>query len=116
MYKKYEKVCERLGWQVHECDDGSAELETESPAGEDIIFCVWGKDPVDEVQRYAEDFDPEDHAFELYQAGKNGFRGVPSLHVLVHDADAIDNMLEKLAIELCAARQEGKVNWNAWRN
>lgn len=116
MNVKYRKVCEQLGWVVHECKDGSVELETDTPAGEDFIFCVQAKNFVDNVKEYAESFDPENHAFELYQAGKNGFRGVPSLHVLVHDADAIDDMLEKLALALCEARQEGKVDWHAWRD
>lgn len=40
MNPKYREVCERLEWNVYECDDGSIELEKHSPAGEDFSICV----------------------------------------------------------------------------
>ena len=41
-----------------------------------------------------------------YDAGKRGVRCVPSLHTLVEDADAIQEMLDDLAMNLCAYREK----------
>ena len=100
---KYLKVIESLDWKVNiEEQDGRryAEFENWSPAGEDIIFSVWfdeDDDLPDAVWDYYTDFDPEEHAGELYEAGKHGFSGVPSLRILLDDADEISDMLEHLA-------------------
>ena len=40
MDSRYIEVCERLDWSVHECEDGTVELESTSPAGEDLIVTV----------------------------------------------------------------------------
>lgn len=37
---------------------------------------------------------------ELIEAKRNGFRGVPSVSILVHDAEAIQEMLDELAYAL----------------
>lgn len=92
---------EELGWSCHIYDD-EIEFEVSSPAGEDFIFSVEGKNIVQELQDYAFYFNPEEHAGMLYEAGKNGLAGVPGLRVLMKDADDIAEMLDKLVEELVA--------------
>lgn len=94
-------ACESLGWTVREYDDGSAELSQYSPAGEDFNFCVETENFAEEIRAYYEDFDPEEHAAMWY-----GKRGAPNLHTLIEDADAIDSMLEDLAIAVTQADYE----------
>lgn len=94
--EKFIAKCEELGWWVNECDD-TFEIGKASPAGEDFFFDVSANNAVAEVRRYADDFDPEDHAAGWFRAD----RGEPSsLHDLLNDADAIDQMLEDLATAL----------------
>ena len=95
---------ESLDWAVYHDGDGWVELSQSSPAGEDFSFTVSENNLIEDVKDYAEDFDPEEHAAMWYDAGQRGVRGVPSLHELVEDADAIQEMLEDLAINLCAYR------------
>lgn len=97
---------ETLGWDVY-CDgDGSVELYQFSPAGEDFGFTVSANNLIEDVKDYAESFDSEEHAAMWYDAWKRGVRGVPSLHTLVEDADEIQEMLNDLAMNLCAYREK----------
>ncbi len=97
---------ETLGWDVY-CDgDGSVELYQFSPAGEDFGFTVSESNLIEDVKDYAESFDSEEHAAMWYDAGQSGVRCVPSLHELVEDADAIQEMLNDLATNLCAYREK----------
>lgn len=97
---------ETLGWDVY-CDgDGWVELSQFSPAGEDFGFTVSENNLIEDVKDYAESFDSEEHAAMWYDAGQSGVRGVPSLHELVEDADAIQEMLNDLAMNLCAYREK----------
>lgn len=105
MEKKYIDVFERHEWSVTETEDG-VELEAYSPAGEDLIFHIEGKDIPEEVQEIYDDFSPDDHAGEMYEAGKSGLSGVPPLSVLVKDAAEIEKMLENLCIDLHAAKNK----------
>lgn len=83
------------GWSWHECDDGSIELENWSPAGEDIIVTLPGKDIVREMSRYSADFDVDEHVEPLVEV--RGTNGVPdSILVLVQDALEIEKMLDDL--------------------
>ena len=97
---------ETLGWDVY-CDgDGSVALYQFSPAGEDFGFTVSANNLIEDVKDYAESFDSEEHAAMWYDAGQRGVRCVPSLHELVEDADAIQEMLNDLAMDLCAYREK----------
>ena len=97
---------ESLGWNVY-CDgDGWVELSQFSSAGEDFSFTVSANNLIEDVKDYAESFDSEEHAAMWYDAGKRGVRCVPSLHTLVEDADAIQEMLDDLAMNLCAYREK----------
>ena len=95
---------ETLDWDVY-CDgDGSVELYQFSPAGEDFGFTVSESNLIEDVKDYAESFDSEEHAAMWYDAKQ--IRCVPSLHELVEDADAIQEMLNDLATNLCAYREK----------
>ena len=95
---------ETLGWNVYRDGDGYVELSQYSPAGEDFSFTGSENNLIEDVKDYAESFDSEAHAAMWYDAGQRGVHGVPSLHELVEDADAIQEMLNDLAINLCAYR------------
>lgn len=99
---KYREICESLEWAVTECDDGTVELERYSPAGEDFIITVNAEDFAREVERYADDFDVDDHIAMWIEAKKNVTAGVPSTRELVHDAEDIQEMLNELAEALTA--------------
>lgn len=95
---------ESLAWNVY-CDgNGCVELAQSSPAGEDFSFTVSENNLIEDVKGYAESFDSEEQAAMWYDAGQSGVRGVPSFPELVEDADAIQEMLNDLATNLCAYR------------
>ena len=104
-YDKVADVCEDLDWMVStpKENDSCWEFEKFSPAGEDFCFTVYAKNLVElkaELQSYYDYFDREDHVFGLLEAKRNGFRGVPDLDTLVEDSQAIEDMLEELAMEV----------------
>lgn len=97
--------CEALGWSVN-CYDEYVEISQQSPAGEDFSFTVDEKDFVENVKQYAADFDPDEHIAIWIEAKVSGMPGVPNIRELVHDAEAIDEMLQNLAISLCEVQCE----------
>ena len=97
---------ETLGWNVYCGDDGYVELSQCAEAGEDFFFTVSANNLIEDVKDYAESFDSEEHAAMWYDAGQSGVRGVPSLHELVEDAESIQEMLNELAMDLCAYREK----------
>ena len=99
--KKYLDVIEDNGWSVYE-DGNDVDISQYSPAGEDFSFSVYADNLVDDVAEYAESFDAEEHAAMWYEAGKRGARDVPSLRVLIDDADDIQEMLDDLSKQLAA--------------
>lgn len=104
-YDKVVDVCEALDWKVStpKENDSYWEFEKYSPAGEDFCFSIQAKNLMElkgELQYYYEEFDREDHVFELLEAKRNGFRGVPDLDTLVQDSQDIEDMLEELAMEV----------------
>lgn len=82
-----------------------AELEWYSPAGEDFIMVLWfvgtSADFIREFGKYAEDFDPEEHA-AMWIENRNSVSGVPSIRELIDDADEIKETLMRVAAELAA--------------
>ena len=104
-YEKVIDVCEALDWRVStpKENDSCWEFEKFSPAEEDFCFTVYAKNLVElkaELQYYYENFDREDHVYDLLEAKRNGFRGVPDLDTLVQDSQDIEDMLEELAMEV----------------
>lgn len=106
MTDKQRKICEDLDWEVHECGDGTVELEKYSPAGEDFHFCINCDNVAANVREQWRNFDPEEHITELIVAKRNGLAGVPDIKTLCHDADAIEEMIAELAEALEEAEQE----------
>lgn len=100
--QKYRDICENLGWNVTVDSNGTVELEKYSPADEDFIFTVPVKDFVKAVEEYADDFDIDDHIAMWIEAKEHGTAGVPGARELVHDAEAIKEMLNELAEALAA--------------
>lgn len=109
MNKHIKALCEKLDWNIYEYDN-NIELEKFSPAGEDFFFCVNKKDFIENVCRYAEDFDADEHA-EMWIANMHSTRGVPqSIRALIDDADAIKEMLVELAKYLKLKTKKGGIN------
>lgn len=102
---KYREICENLGWNINECDDGTVEVSQGSPAGEDFFFAVNIKNFPKEVDEYADGFDPDEHIEMWIEARKNGVAGVPTTRELVHDAEEIQKMLKELAEALMTDRR-----------
>lgn len=97
---------EELDWSV-EFDEGSCGRYVEfckySPAGEDFGFSVYFdeiEDIPDEVGKYYNSFDVDEHIEMWIEAKNNGVGGVPSIRRLVEDAEDIDEMLDELSDEL----------------
>lgn len=88
-----EKI-ENTGWTVRECED-EWEIAQCTPAGEDFFFTVSTDNIIDEIKKYAEDFDVDEHVIMWIEA-RNSCRGVPSVRELLEDAEWIDNKLQKL--------------------
>lgn len=74
-----------------------------SPAGEDFLMCVEVENFQRAVAEYAAGFDVDEHIEMWIEAKRSGTNGVPSARELVHDAEAIDKMLDELADALAAA-------------
>lgn len=90
-------VCESLGWSVYEDEEsGEVELRKYSPAGEDFSFRVDADFFVENVGVYYESFDVDEHVEMWIEAKKSGVSGVPSIKVLVHDAEDIEKMIGEL--------------------
>ncbi len=109
--KKIAAVLEEQGFNVVSIEKQGgqhiAELETDSPAGEDVIADIWfdgtNKGFVSAFYQYAFDFDPDEHA-EMWIEHR-GQRGVPSsVRVLIDDADAIEKHLMETAAKLDAIK------------
>lgn len=104
-----EKRAAELGWSVTWCTQQNdatkrtekyVEFEGDSPAGEDLLFIEFYRslsDISDLLMERYNDFDPEQHAVEWYGANN----GEPSsIRELLDDADAIGEMIRKLAYAL----------------
>lgn len=99
MNNKQRRVCEELGWTLQE-DGEYVDVCQYSPAGEDFSFTVPKRNFAAEVDKYADDFDADEHA-EAWIDCRNSVKGVPqSVRTLINDADAIQEMLYTLARKL----------------
>ena len=107
MNKRLKRICENLGWSVWDYDN-DIEFHRYSPAGEDFFFAVNKDNYLSEIIEYAENFDADDHA-EMWVNNMHNVKGVPqSIRALIDDADAIKEMLLKLAKNLSKGVKNGK--------
>lgn len=97
---KLTEICERLDWSIYLDANENVELRKESPAGENFSICVDSKNFIQNVKEYAANFDLAEHIKPWIEAKRNGVKGIPSACELVHDAEAIDKMLQELAAAL----------------
>ena len=98
MDQKYVDVCEQLDWVVRDYGK-EVELESDSPAGENLIVPVGADNFVQNVRDYAASFDVDEHV-EMW-VGSRGQRGVPdTIRELLDDAEDIKKMLDELATAL----------------
>ena len=100
--KRYQRICEKLGWNIRDNGDGSVEICQYSPAGEDFSFTVDRRNFVDDVKAYYDNFDVDEHIEMWVEARGNGVSGIPSVRRLAIDAEEIDDMLQDLAYALGA--------------
>lgn len=87
------------GWRVVEYEsDGDVCIGKNSPAGEDFFFTVSIQNFAGEVEKYAQDFDVDEHVEMWLDARKSGFSGVPStIRELLEDAESVRQMVNDLA-------------------
>jgi len=104
-------AAEQLGWTARfyeEGDNKSVCFSNSSPEGEDLELEFYYEDADDLVKQLREnyeDFDVDEHVYEMLSAKHHGCSGVPSARDLVDDADEIESMYCDLyeAIEKAAA-------------
>lgn len=102
-------------------DGENYEVETWSPAGEDVVMTLWGKN-LQEMSDYAksllDDFDPHDHASCIYHAKHYGgaedrrfYASAPDdLDDLVADAKAIQNIYKDVWDRLAVAARNTTIH------
>jgi len=119
MKNKLDKIADVLAdktdasWRVYDCDvkGGCYEIETWSPAGEDVIITIRGATLVDlwrDAMEATEAFDAEEHAAQILIAKRTGdenakrfYAAAPDgLRALLEDAEAIVKLHKALVNEL----------------
>ena len=93
-------IIEKLGWCIYFDDCGCCDIRKVTPAGEDFGFYINLDNFVENIKKYALDFDVNEHIKMWVEAKGNGVSGVPSVRELVEDADAIKEMLIELSNNL----------------
>lgn len=100
---------EENGWRVVDCEIGPNDIPgwdigQGSPAGEDFWFSIEHNNDfemaIEEIKKYAYDFNINEHAEFWIEARHSEFSGVPDVQTLVEDAKAIQSMLNELAAEV----------------
>lgn len=128
--KKFEKLkpiwdaMEEHRWhvltQIDDIDEthDEVEIETWSPAGEDLILTLYlnhweGKSISEQVYDIYLGFDVEENVKMWLDAKAHGTGGVPSVQTLVHDAEEIEKMYDKLYDIVKAAEDELPDDWDS---
>lgn len=95
---------ENHGWNITAYNDSYWDISQFSPAGEDFFFTINHnnsvKKAIEEISQYANDFDVDEHIemwVEARQIDNNRLK-VPPIKILVEDAEAIQEMLDNLAM------------------
>ena len=110
---KIREACEALDWvcrvygEYNESQKNRyVELENWPPAGEDLVITLGFDTFVEDLNAYAEAFDPDEHITMWVMAKAGGGEGVPSVRRLAVDAEDIEDMLDQLAMNVAIAAQE----------
>lgn len=99
---KYEYILESLEWGIVGEDLKTIDIESWSPAGENIILTLNTNDIPGSAMSEYENFDVDEHAAELI--ANRGENGIPdSVWVIAEDAYKIRDMLKELAYTLLFA-------------
>lgn len=114
MKNKLESVLE--DWRVYDCEErgGCYEVESWSPAGEDVVIVIRGAtlaELAEDAKEAWEYFDAEEHASEILVAKRSGnehakrfYAAAPdSLRELLEDAEAIKAMYQQVYERLLAS-------------
>ena len=118
MAKVTKELLEKMfpDWEVSG-EEGSFDLSSHSNAGENVVIPIMG-DTLYDMASYVEtiynDFDPQDHAAQIYHAKHYGsadeqrfYAGAPGdLEDLIADAKEIDEMYYAVYQTLCKAYNE----------
>jgi hypothetical protein len=108
--EKIMDVLESQDWNLCSIEEQGgeyyAEIEKDSPNGEDFIATIWFNglptDFIEKVAEYSDDYDADDHVIDLIEcSGRGCLPG--SLRDLIDDAEAIGEMLDDLAAALAVA-------------
>lgn len=109
-----EKISENTDFtfDITEINDKETEIEMhgDNPEGEDWFECLTIKNPktkreliaalYNEVEECYEAFDVEENVYNMLEAKRNGFRGVPGVVNLVHNEEYKENALKEFAEKL----------------
>ena len=91
-------LLEKEGWTIREESDGYVTIGNCSPRGEDLTITVKEDDFSEEIKKYAQQFDVDEHVEMWVSARNNGTSGIPSsIEELMEDAEDIQEMLNDLA-------------------
>lgn len=94
--QKYIDILEENDWSISSyTEDGRVEIGKYSPAGEDFYIIVDVENFPESVREYANNFDADEHT-EMWIKAIGRVNGVPNRE-LIEDAEAIKEMLNKLA-------------------
>ena len=94
MNKQIKKRIEDLGWRVN--SDTSIETWTDT-AGQDVcIECNNPGELKEAIISYRNGYDVDEQAEMFLEAKRNGFKGVPSVSVLVKDCEEVEELLDEL--------------------
>lgn len=97
---KYQSVFDEMDIFVYENEDGTADVEFWSPAGEDMYFTVDIENFAHNIYEEYDNFDIDEHIEMWIEARKSGVSGVPSIRRLCQDAEDISDFLENFAMKL----------------
>lgn len=88
---------EELGWYVSTWEDSYVEIETSSPAGEDLIVDFNPNQIWRDLEENSSSFDREEHVLMWLRQREEGVSGIPDLDALYEDAKDIEQMYKALA-------------------
>ena len=96
MNKKIKKILENKGFNITR-ELQMFELSMFTPAGEDWYICL---NALEDIEDYANGFDPEEEFTKWINAKQQGFQGIPSVPELWKDQLWKQELLNKIVEEI----------------